>query len=244
MFPGEELPDYFVNAQTLTPLEHVKMQAALQQWVDTSISKTINCPEDISFEEFKEVYIEAYKTGCKGCTTYRPNTITGSVLSVEPEQTFTATVPSTQDVMYVPDRDVVLDGKTYKLKWAGIPHAFYITINNTASGDPFEIFINTQNVESQSWITALTRMISAVFRHGGDVSFVPKELMNIHDPKGGAWVDGEFVPSLMAAIGRIVAKHMEKEIGTGELCGDCGEHAVIFTGGCFTCQSCGHSKCG
>ena len=240
---NKHLPDYFVTAQTLTPMDHVRMQAALQEFVDTSISKTVNCPEDISFVDFKEVYIEAYKTGCKGCTTYRPNAITGSVLSVEPEKK-TEIAPEYKRTTITQDRDSVLDGKTYKLKWAGVPHAFYITINNTAAGQPFEIFINTQNVESQSWISALTRMISAVFRHGGDVSFVPKELMNIHDPKGGAWVDGEFVPSLMAAIGRIVAKHMEKEVGTGELCGECGEHSVIFTGGCFTCQSCGHSKCG
>ena len=80
------LPEHFVNAQTLAPLEHVKMQAAAQKWVDSSISKTINCPEDISFEAFKDVYMEAYETGCKGCTTYRPNDVTGSVLSVESDK--------------------------------------------------------------------------------------------------------------------------------------------------------------
>ena len=76
------LPDYFVNAQTLAPLEHVRMQAAAQKWIDSSISKTINCPEDISFEAFKDVYMAAWDQGCKGCTTYRPNAVTGSVLSV------------------------------------------------------------------------------------------------------------------------------------------------------------------
>ncbi|NKX48993.1 adenosylcobalamin-dependent ribonucleoside-diphosphate reductase, partial [Rhodobacteraceae bacterium R_SAG8] len=76
------LPDYFVNAQTLAPLDHVKMQAAAQKWVDSSISKTINCPEDISFDAFKDVYMAAWDQGCKGCTTYRPNDVTGSVLSV------------------------------------------------------------------------------------------------------------------------------------------------------------------
>ena len=81
-FGDADLPDYFVNAQTLAPKDHVKMQAAAQKWVDSSISKTINCPEDISFEAFKEVYSAAYESGCKGCTTYRPNAVTGSVLSV------------------------------------------------------------------------------------------------------------------------------------------------------------------
>ncbi len=77
-----DLPDHFVNAQTLAPSEHVRMQAAAQEWVDSSISKTINCPPDISFDEFKDVYQLAWDSGCKGCTTYRPNEVTGSVLSV------------------------------------------------------------------------------------------------------------------------------------------------------------------
>ena len=68
-FGDVELPDYFVNAQTLAPLDHVKMQAAAQKWIDSSISKTINCPEDINFDDFQDVYMQAYETGCKGCTT-------------------------------------------------------------------------------------------------------------------------------------------------------------------------------
>jgi ribonucleoside-diphosphate reductase alpha chain len=84
--PGEPLPASFVTAQTLKPIDHVRMQAAAQRWVDSSISKTINCPEDISFDDFKNVYLQAWELGCKGCTTYRPNDVTGSVLSVkEPE---------------------------------------------------------------------------------------------------------------------------------------------------------------
>jgi len=84
--PGEPLPASFVTAQTLFPIDHVKMQAAAQRWVDSSISKTINCPEDISFDDFKNVYLQAWEMGCKGCTTYRPNDVTGSVLSVsEPD---------------------------------------------------------------------------------------------------------------------------------------------------------------
>ncbi|MCC6517829.1 MAG: adenosylcobalamin-dependent ribonucleoside-diphosphate reductase, partial [Tabrizicola sp.] len=81
------LPDHFVNAQTLPPLDHVRMQAAAQKWVDSSISKTINCPVDISFDDFKEVYMAAWDQGCKGCTTYRPNDVTGSVLTVSETET-------------------------------------------------------------------------------------------------------------------------------------------------------------
>ena len=86
MFPGEALPDYFASAQELGPMDHVRVQAAAQRHVDSSISKTVNCPEDISFEDFCEVYWAAWEAGCKGCTTYRPNDITGSVLEVSDGQ--------------------------------------------------------------------------------------------------------------------------------------------------------------
>ena len=75
------LPSTFVTAMTLPPLAHVRMQAAAQAWVDSAISKTVNCPESISFEEFEGIYLAAYEAGCKGCTTYRPNAVTGSVLA-------------------------------------------------------------------------------------------------------------------------------------------------------------------
>src|SRR5580698_3571262 len=79
------LPDYFVDAQGLEPEDHLVMQAAVQRHIDSLISKTINLPADIPFDEFKEVYTRAYAMDCKGCTTYRPNEITGSVLEARPE---------------------------------------------------------------------------------------------------------------------------------------------------------------
>src|SRR5271155_5605735 len=79
------LPDYFVDAQTLAPEDHVVMQAAVQRHIDSSISKTINLPAEISFERFKDVYAQAYALGCKSCTTYRPNEVTGAVLEARPE---------------------------------------------------------------------------------------------------------------------------------------------------------------
>ncbi|HWT51986.1 MAG TPA: adenosylcobalamin-dependent ribonucleoside-diphosphate reductase, partial [Caulobacter sp.] len=82
---GEAQPpeDVFVSAQTLTPREHLVMQAAAQSMVDSSISKTVNCPADIAFDAFCDVYLEGWRMGCKGLTTYRPNAVTGSVLSVD-----------------------------------------------------------------------------------------------------------------------------------------------------------------
>ena len=76
------LTEAFVTVADLTPNDHLRIQAAAQNWVDSGISKTINCPADIAFPEFKEIYRQAFERGCKGCTTYRPNDVTGSVLSV------------------------------------------------------------------------------------------------------------------------------------------------------------------
>jgi ribonucleoside-diphosphate reductase alpha chain len=224
------LPDHFVNAQTLAPLDHVRMQAAAQKWIDSSISKTINCPQDISFDDFKEVYMAAWDQGCKGCTTYRPNDVTGSVLSVSEEKPANHLAANTPaggsvgetstpmhqqgEVVYMSeplDRPQELDGATYKLKWPDSEHAIYITLNDiTISGHrrPFEIFINSKNMEHFAWTVALTRMISAVFRRGGDVSFVVEELKAVFDPRGGAWMQGKYVPSILAAIGGVIEKHM------------------------------------
>jgi ribonucleoside-diphosphate reductase alpha chain len=349
-----ELPAHFVNAQTLTPEEHVKMQAAAQKWVDSSISKTINVPADIAFEDFKEVYLQAYETGCKGCTTYRPNEVTGSVLSVGEEkavlpqlesmserlkwaqtragfetqtaaadaigvkrarynnwvtglqavprdsavkiaETFNVpagwllfgddqTAPTVLahtdaepqephgDVIYMSeplDRPQALEGATYKLKWPDSEHAIYLTINDIVVGGrrrPFEVFINSKNMEHFAWTVALTRMISAVFRRGGDVSFVVEELKAVFDPRGGAWQNGKYIPSILAAIGGVIERHMiaigflegegaglksdptAQAVGLddaprGPACPACGQYAMAMIEGCMTCTACGFSKC-
>jgi ribonucleoside-diphosphate reductase alpha chain len=269
------LPDYFVNAQTLAPLEHVKMQAAAQKWIDSSISKTINCPEDIGFDDFKEVYMAAWDQGCKGCTTYRPNDVTGSVLTVSEKQTapVSAQPVTGGEVVYLSDpldRPAALEGQTYKVKWPGSEHALYITINDIVIAGhrrPFEVFINSKNMEHFAWTVALTRMISAVFRRGGDISFVVEELKAVFDPRGGAWMEGRYIPSILAAIGGVIERHLIDigfiegeglglksdpkaevmrvgEAPRGKACPSCGSYDLRMVEGCLTCGSCGHSKCG
>jgi ribonucleoside-diphosphate reductase alpha chain len=246
---NEPLPAAFVTADDLSPHEHVIMQAAVQKHIDSSISKTINVSVDLDFEAFKEVYAEAYDLGLKGCTTFRPNTITGSVLS---------TSPSNDSDHVIMERDTALSGFTYKLKWPETDHAIYITMNDIMKDGkrrPFEIFINSKNMEHFAWSVALTRMISAVFRRGGDVTFVVEELKAVFDPRGGQWMEGRYIPSLLAAIGGVIEKHMI-EIGfltptqrtvetTGKKasCPRCGELSLVFQEGCATCLSCGFSKC-
>lgn len=273
-FGNAPFPDFFVSAQNLTPADHVKMQAAAQKWVDSSISKTINCPEDISFDDFKEVYIQAYDTGCKGCTTYRPNEVTGSVLSAGSEEKSASDQEANGDIIYMSeplDRPSTLDGNTYKLKWPDSEHAIYVTINDIIVNDkrrPFEVFINSKNMEHFAWTVGLTRMISAVFRRGGDVSFVVDELKAVFDPRGGAWVGGKYIPSILAAIGGILEEHMMKigfikdtdtslfhkssevtkvenlKLSRQKSCTSCGQFDLQMIEGCMTCRSCGYSKCG
>ena len=241
---GEDmpLPAAFVDAQGLSPKDHLVMQAAVQKFIDSSISKTINCPEDISFDEFKDIYVQAYDLGCKGCTTYRPNEVTGAVLETKTIKEHQKKRKAANDQAELPleapkkataganakpkdlgdsgilhyltqplDRPEALAGATYKVQWPESDHALYITVNDVIQDGrrrPFEVFINSKNTEHFAWSVALTRMISAVFRRGGDVSFVVEELKAVFDPRGGQWVKGRYVPSLLAAIGDVLEEHM------------------------------------
>jgi ribonucleoside-diphosphate reductase alpha chain len=230
------LPDYFVDAQVLSPEDHVIMQATVQKHVDSSISKTINLPAEIPFDNFKDIYRQAYTLGCKGCTTYRPNEVTGAVLAVRDEASGGQLAPRQPELPLPPpapapspraadifeaggvvymtqplSRPEALPGQTYKIRWPDSEHALYITLNDIVQDGrrrPFEVFINSKNMEHYAWTVALTRMISAVFRRGGDVSFVVEEMKAVFDPRGGAWMEGRYVPSLLAAIGDVIERHM------------------------------------
>ena len=287
------------------------MQARVQAFVDSSISKTINCPEEMEFDDFKDVYMRAYDLGCKGCTTYRPNPVTGAVLEsasgagersdaapaagAESAAVPVAAVPTLlpavrqSELPLEPpparhedafeagaviqmtrplERPEALHGSTYKIRWPESDHAIYITINDIVRDgrrQPFEIFINSKNNEHYAWTVALTRMISAVFRRGGDVSFIVEELKAVFDPRGGQWMGGHYVPSILAAIGGVIEQHL---VSIGALappeaahleppaaddsdgparavrfCGRCGQPGLLHREGCDLCPACGYSKC-
>ncbi|MCH7942596.1 MAG: adenosylcobalamin-dependent ribonucleoside-diphosphate reductase [Proteobacteria bacterium] len=291
------LPDAFVNIETLSPIDHLRIQAAVQRRIDSSISKTINCAEGISFEDFKDIYAKAYAMGCKGCTTYRPNPVTGAVLQAAPQEIDADDEAARQSelpleeqparpedhfeaggVVYMTKplgRPEELPGATYKLRWPESEHAMYITINDILQDGrvrPFEMFINSKNMEHYAWTVALTRMISAVFRRGGDISFVVDELKAIFDPRGGQWVDKRYVPSIIAAIGNVIERHLidigfmpgadakspaalalrkaggeDRPAAPGEsrlpACPKCALPSLIHQEGCDFCTSCGYSKC-
>jgi len=115
------------------------------------------------------------------------------------------------------ERPEMLIGSTYKVKTPISDHAMYVTINDIVLNEgteyekrrPFEIFVNSKNLDHYQWIVALTRIISAVFRKGGDVTFLVDELTAVFDPRGGYWKPGgKFMPSIIAELGYIVEKHL------------------------------------
>ena len=116
------------------------------------------------------------------------------------------------------ERPEMLVGSTYKVKTPVSDHAMYVTINDIILNEgtpyeqrrPFEIFINSKNLDHYQWIVALTRIMSAVFRKGGDVTFLVDELKAVFDPRGGYWQPGgKFMPSIIAELGYIVEKHLQ-----------------------------------
>jgi hypothetical protein len=115
-------------------------------------------------------------------------------------------------------RPEVLIGSTYKIKTPVSDHAMYVTINDIVLNEgteheqrrPFEVFINSKNLDHFQWIVALTRIISAVFRKGGDVTFLVEELKAVFDPRGGYWQPGgKFMPSIIAELGHVIEKHLQ-----------------------------------
>lgn len=169
-----------------------------------------------------------------------------------------------------PERPPVLSGKTYKIAKSPLSEsALYVTLND-CEGKPFEIFLNSKDTRHYQWIIALTRVISSVFRKGGDCTFLIEELKNIFDPNGGYFKKGHYIPSLVAEIGEVLEQHfmglglyekdeslavaaqamVKEKINNknvdkkGLFCDKCGEYRVVMLDGCYTCLSCGSSKCG
>jgi hypothetical protein len=172
-------------------------------------------------------------------------------------------------------RPELLLGSTYKIKPGDSEHAMYVTINDIILNEntpyehrrPFEIFINSKNMEQFQWVVGLTRLMSAVFRKGGDITFLVDEMKSVFDPKGGYWKpgSGKFMPSVIAEIGYVIEDHLAK-IGLYEkeekiaktkvveqenswpssatFCNKCLQKSTVVLDGCATCLNCGASKCG
>ncbi|NCD35257.1 MAG: adenosylcobalamin-dependent ribonucleoside-diphosphate reductase [Spartobacteria bacterium] len=260
----KDLPEYFVSACDVKPIEHLNIQAVLQKHVDSSISKTINIPTDYPFEEFEDIYMKAYEKGLKGCTTFRPSEFITGVLVKDDKKK--PDLKEAEEEYQIPKRPEQLEGTTYKLKTPLSPDALYVTINDLIEDGvrrPYELFINTKNLQHYSWIVAISRLISAVFRHESTPTFLIDELKSIYDPNGGYFKKGKYMPSLVADIGYVVEQHLEKigiAIGSEKLksastvtevpdsnkmiCPQCNQRELISQENCLKCLACEYSKCG
>lgn len=258
-----DIPDYMVTIEQLSLLDHIKVQAACQKWVDASVSKTINIPEDMPYEEFVEVYELAYQYDCKGCTTYRHSKWRDSILRSAAD----VLVPEMPKTEARPDE---LTGTTYKLKWPSLTSSMFVTINYQ-DAKPYEIFFASKDAKYQDWMTGLTLMISSILRSSINPAYIPHELKQVVSTHDTQWHNGKFYGSLVARIGSIIEadfiKHSilppadlefhspnealsdappaagEKYNIRGEVCPRCNAPTYYHKEGCKICESCGHSAC-
>jgi len=247
-WPKAKIERVFKTVNDLTVTDHIDMQAALQKHVDSSISKTVNVANSYRFEDFKKVYLDAWKKGLKGITTFRPTErlqgiITdGTVYDSEPK--------------LVLDRGHVLPGKTYKIKDPKHSHSYYVTINDIADPGngtrPWEIFFNSKSEENDQFVKALSVLLSEVFKRVDDPTFVAESMKMISDSGGGFYEGGKFYRSLIARIGQTIVDHTGKDIEEPEeqqddllygFCPKCQQKALTKKEGCEDCYECGYSRC-
>jgi ribonucleoside-diphosphate reductase alpha chain len=247
------LPDYFVTAHQIKPEMRVKMQAAIQEHIDQSISSTVNLPEDITVEEVERIYMLAYKMGCKGITVYREGSREG-ILETLKEDGILPAVPKINEEGEF-ERPKILSGKTLKLRL--LQGSLYITANNDDRGAPKEIFLELGKAgsEAKADAEALGRLASLYLQSGGDVKNIIRGLKGI---QGGhiSWDNGQkllSVPDALAVGLQILTgqakpkngKHVANEeiSARPEICPECHEESLVESNGCKTCYECGFSQC-
>jgi ribonucleoside-diphosphate reductase alpha chain len=201
-FDMGQLPPQFVTALDMAALDHVSMMEAVQPFVDTAISKTVNVPEDYPYEDFKELYSEAWVAGLKGLATFRPNSVTGSVLSVAPEaSTASAVLPRDEDPLRkrFDGRPLgELESVTSKVEYwtqEGKKSAYltvsFIAVDGTLEGAPvrierpFEFFMPAnQRSDGQQWITSSMRLLSMAARAGSSIAKALADMREVVWEKG------------------------------------------------------------
>lgn len=268
--PTEPLPEHFVGAMDLTPEEHVRVQAVIQRWTDSSISKTANAPQSYTVEDTARLYELAYDLGCKGVTIYRDQSRQEQVLHLnvsEGEQTSppAKVVPAGVEVFPVPS---VVTGKTFRRE---TPAGTARVVINEVDGDPFEVFmlLGRAGSEVQSFMESLGRVISLYLRSSGDLSarrklaLVAEQLRGIGGANQMGFGPGR-VLSVVDGISQILSRYLQDEpVSEGDsvaifdggqvtprtsqpnydLCPQCEAPTLVYEEGCQHCTACGYSKC-
>ena len=264
--PDTSLPDYFVTAMDMSPEDHVRVQAAIQRWIDSSISKTCNTPNTYTVEQTRELYELMYDLGCKGGTIYRDGSRDVQVLNLKEEEKKEEAPPA--EIKWRA-RPATLQGNTYR-KNTPIGTA-YITINANGGGikEPFEVFINVGKVGSDVAADAegLGRLISLILRMPSPLSVeqrvedIVAQLRGIGSGRPQGFGKNR-VMSLPDAVAQAIAEHcginsMAELPGLpdvddsaqlsfslkGDLCPGCGQATLLHIEGCKKCHECGYSEC-
>jgi len=217
--------DSFVTVKDVDPKAIVNIVAAFSIHIDSSVSYTVNMPNDATIEDIRDIVTYAWTNKCNGITVYRDGSRKMQVLNREDEA-----------VEGKKKRPHILEGRTFKFpgRIDGESKNLYVTINVDDAGKPFEVFVHTPRIDSVELlqlVTAVTRMSSLALRSGASLEDVIKQLSR---------VEGQTVLS----IPKIVATALEQHLDSGDkICGECGGR-IIYGSGCWTCESCGYSTCG
>jgi len=219
----------FKTATEIAPVWHVRHQAVFQKHTDNAVSKTVNMPNDATVEDVREVFIEAWRLGCKGITVYRDGSRQRQFLS--------------KGQLRPTERPRLLDGRTASIRTA--LGNLFVTVNNV-NGKPFELFAQIGKAGSDvvAFTEAIARLVSLALRCDVGVDEIIGQLQGI----GGARSIGfgaSRVLSVPDAIGHILREISESRVSAyePELCPDCGSASLVMSEGCVKCEACGYSQC-
>jgi ribonucleoside-diphosphate reductase alpha chain len=256
----EEVPDdvkrAFISAHDISPLDHVRMQAAFQKYTDNAVSKTVNFPHSATQKDVEDVYLFAYGLSCKGVTVYRDGSREEQVLSTGKSTTKGETqVPEHAHKIVPRKRPEVIKGTT-RIMETGCGH-LYVTVNEDGDGNLFELFTHMGKAGgcASSQAEAIGRLVSLAFRS----NIEPEEIMNqlrgisCHNP---TWATGGKISSCSDALSKAIERYTsveEGDNGNGSksyskdvfiygACPECGG-AVEHAEGCAVCKDCGFTKC-
>ncbi len=263
--PGQPLPPYFVTAMGLQPEDHVRVQAAIQRWVDSSISKTCNTPNSYTVEQTRQLYELMYELGCKGGTIYRDGSRDTQVLNLKEADKKEVSEKPPEPKPKWRARPATLHGKTYR-KNTPLGTA-YITINANGDGDeqPFEVFINVGKAGSDVAADAegLGRLISLILRMPSPLSpeeraqDIVAQLRGIGSGRAQGFGKNR-VMSMADAVAQVLAEHVgfsptselpglpdedESAQLSFDFCPSCGSATLLHIEGCKKCHQCGYSEC-
>jgi ribonucleoside-diphosphate reductase alpha chain len=258
--PGDELPDYFVTAMSLSPEQHVGVQATIQRWVDSAISKTCNVPNSYTVEQTAALYELMFRLGCKGGTVYRDGSRDEQVLMLKEDLPATTEAAPAPEALAVRARPRQMVGTTYRIQ-TPLGKA-YITVNRNSDGEPFEVFVNLGKAGSDlaADAEAIGRLISLSLRMPSPLApeerlaKIIEELSGI----GGSRTVG-YGTARVRSLPDGIANALQQDLAElsdeddadqpsllfpgADLCPVCGHASFVRVEGCQKCYSCGHSEC-